>query len=127
MIRKCLVYTILFSMMLHCASRLKLVDTIYKNRNQIAYSIGLIAEIPIAMCDGKYDFGRGIVVNEQEHQTSLPTTLSIAQEINLFHSLFNLTIIPRFVKIADTIWGSYTSKEYTSPAALIFHPPSLIS
>ncbi len=114
-------------MMLHCASRLKLVDLIYKNRNQIAYSIGLIAEIPIAMCDGKYDFGRGIVVNEQEHQTSSPITLSIAQEINLFHYFSNFTITPSFVKIADTIWGSYTSREYITPSVLIFHPPSLIS
>lgn len=41
-------------MTLHCASRLGVVSYLYENRLEIAYQIGLIAEIPIAMCAGDY-------------------------------------------------------------------------
>lgn len=111
-------------MMLHSASRLGVLSYLYQQRHDIAYAVGLIAEIPIAMCNSDYDFGSGLVIvsaNGSDH--SLPPQSLQAREIQLFVNEFIGFIEPRRLefKIDQPF---LVESAYSSPPLSIFHPPS---
>jgi hypothetical protein len=112
-------------MVIHCSSRLGLVDHLYQKRHQIAYSFGLIAEIPIAMCSGEYDFGKGLVIQiADDEKSTAPSHLTVANEINLF-------VVTEFIVLSnhlsfeiDQSVSNYCFPNYHSPHSDIFRPPA---
>ncbi len=125
MIKNLIIYTILSSMTLHCGVRLGFLDQLYQQRHKIAYNIGLIAEIPIALCNSDYDFDKGLKIeNHEADQTALPIS-SIAQEIILFSpTQLSFTFSPQEL-LAGPFGCNYSFGKYFSPYADIFHPPCL--
>jgi hypothetical protein len=122
--RKSLAYIVLLSMVLHCASRLGLLDKVYQNRNKIAYSVGLIKEVPIATCSSDYDFGKGLTIQTADDDSTIPTHLKIASEINLFvPPAFTNPLRPSAIQIASSV-NNYISIPYFSFLTDVFHPPS---
>jgi hypothetical protein len=82
--RKAIISTILLSMVLHCACRLGVIDHLYNNRKNIAFSIGVIKEMPIASCGSEYEHPLTIEVDDDASGDSVPATTFKAQQINLF-------------------------------------------
>lgn len=84
MMRKVVIFVILGSMILHCASRVGLLSYLYQNRNEIAYTLGLTDELPIAMCNSDYDFDKGLTIQSADHDETSQRTFPVAFEIKLF-------------------------------------------
>jgi hypothetical protein len=82
--RKVVIFIILGSMILHCASRVGLLSYLYQNRNEIAFTLGLTDEIPIAMCNSDYDFDKGLTIQSADHDETSQRTFPVAFEIKLF-------------------------------------------
>ncbi len=82
--RKVVIFVILGSMILHCASRVGFLSYLYQNRNEIAYTLGLADEMPIAMCNSDYDFDKGLTIQAVDHDETSQRTFPIAFEIKLF-------------------------------------------
>lgn len=82
--RKVVIFVILGSMILHCASRVGLLSYLYQNRNEIAFVLGLTDEIPIAMCNSSYDFDKGLTIQSADHDETSQRTFPVAFEIKLF-------------------------------------------
>ena len=118
---------ILCSMMLHCASRLGILSYLYQERHSIAHSMGLIQEVPIALCSSNYDFNKGLSIQDNDDSQTLPVTIAHAQEITLFapdtravnadgsHYFFTETINQ----------SSYRVAVHASPHFKIFQPPKV--
>ncbi len=125
MMRRTLALLILFSMVLHCASRLGVLSYLYENRNQIANTIGLISEVPIAMCSSDYDFNEGLHIQHADTDQSTPTGFLTANEITLFfqtHITFNLQ---KFTELSGSRKSQYTTGYYQHPSLEIFQPPRI--
>ena len=110
-------------MTLHCASRLGFLDQLYKNRHKIAYTMGLIAEIPIAMCNRDYDFNDALVIEIDDNESLLYGFLS-ANEINLFYKETILSVSHCLPFITCLIKKPFLSGKYSSELFPVFHPPS---
>ena len=124
MIKKGIILVIFLSMMLHCASRVGFLSYLYQHRNEIAYTIGIIAEVPIALCSSDYDFCSGLKIHVQdESDQSLPSVFK-AIEIQLFFSGQNIKVEPKLAIICVNQIPDVLDKVYNSPAFSIFHPPS---
>jgi len=113
-------------MTLHCASRLGVLSYLYEKRHSVAFKIGLIAEVPIAMCNREYDFGKGLVIHDNDSgDSTIPPAIFHAQEIQLF-----ITSIPQLELKTDWLAINSSrqlfpdSSRYSSPSLSIFHPPS---
>jgi hypothetical protein len=124
--RKLLIYTILLSMALHCGCRLGFLDHLYNKRHEIAYAVGLIAEVPIALCGGHYDPPKTFTIKPNSEAQSLPPAFIKAEPINLFfvaeysqHDgekiLLNETQSPYFQNLYQLV--------LVKP---VFHPPSVV-
>jgi hypothetical protein len=125
-IKKLLAYTILLSMTLHCACRLGVVDRMYKKRNEVAFAMGLIAEIPIAICSSDYKATHNFKQDASDDKDSIPAFAFKTEYINLF-------FVPAY-RHPDEKRISYTQKlhfrfvnlySFESPHS-IFHPPSFV-
>ncbi|HMV08459.1 MAG TPA: hypothetical protein PK325_14450 [Cyclobacteriaceae bacterium] len=127
MIKNLTIYTLLLSMALHCACRLGVLDHLYERRHQIAFSVGLLAEVPIAVCGHKYDPGTSLKINTQQQHAPLPSTVFQSQEIKLFFTSAELSVHPDYYLLTSNGWRDCGATEYPSPDVSIFHPPSLIS
>jgi hypothetical protein len=116
---------ILASMVLHCAGRLGLLSHLYENRHHIAYTIGLITEVPIAMCSSDYDFDGGLAIleNDTAEQPGQQHLFVQAQEIILF--MPPAATQPSFTETSFTVKGltPYSGQFYHTANADIFHPP----
>ena len=117
---------ILLSMVLHCASRLGFISYLYSNRHDIAYSVGLIAEIPIAICssDSALPDAPLIIEYPQDADTSVPVHFGQAKEIVLFldtHQTNSVGSLRHTIVEHNTTKGQHF---YASPHFSIFHPPS---
>ncbi|HMI66936.1 MAG TPA: hypothetical protein VK517_12900 [Cyclobacteriaceae bacterium] len=124
MLRKSLSLILLISMTLHCTSRLGLLSHLYQVRHSIAYSVGLIAEIPIAMCSSDYDFSKGLQIEVPDSEKGMPG-LAQAYEINLFFiSAFSLPD-PSSVLLSRELFIRGPANYRLTPDLSIFHPPSL--
>ena len=125
MIQRAITFVILFSMMLHCAARLGVLSYLYENRNDIANTLGLISEVPIAMCSSDYDFQKGLHIQHADDHHSLAASFLNAQEINLFFEanipfqIQNVTNVEVNQKSIDP--ASY----YLQPFLEIFQPPRI--
>ena len=113
-------------MVLHSASRVGLISYLYQQRHEIAYTLGIIAEIPIAMCSSDYDFSGKLVIHEQKSaDSSVPPSIAQAPEIHLFLQrlcTFDVNGVRSLVRIAHQ---SYIADNgYPTPTLSIFHPPS---
>ena len=91
--RKVVIFVVLGSMILHCASRVGFLSYLYQNRNEIAYTLGLTDEMPIAMCNSDYDFDKGLTIQSADHDETSQRTFPIAFEIKLFCD-FDKTHVP---------------------------------
>jgi hypothetical protein len=113
-------------MTLHCASRLGVLSYLYEKRHSVAFTIGLISEVPIAMCNNDYDFNEGLVIQEDtERDSTLPPIAFHTQEIHLFCNDFTdlSADANRFALQIDNS-SVVIDHTYNTPALSIFHPPS---
>jgi hypothetical protein len=109
-------------MVLHCASRLGVLSHLYQKRHHIAKAVGLIVEVPIAMCSSDY-YGDQFVVQDQDMSDALPAMI-VALEINLFIHTEEVVIHHADgVPVIHQTAVAYSLK--APPPSAIFHPPSL--
>ncbi len=126
MIKRLGIALVLLSMVLHSASRLGMLSYLYQQRHQIAYAVGMITEVPIAMCNSDYDFEGGLQFHTtDDSDRTLPPAVLQAKEINLFF-VVNLDLKPNAEKIVLRSLSRFDVREvpYSSPPLSIFHPPS---
>lgn len=115
---------ILTCMMLHCASRVGFLSYLYQQRHEIAFTLGLIAEVPIAMCSSDYDFNDDLSVHVSDSDDAAHQALPMAFEINLFCVA---VAMPDFAakEAVSTATGTH---RWSGPRAgclrSIFHPPA---
>ena len=116
---------ILVSMVLHCASRLGVISYLYSKRHDIAYSVGLIAEIPIAMCNSEYFPKQAPLVIKTPETTdeSRPIQFFQAHEILLFVEVRSDAFRSEPFQIKTDHNTAFLQSRYTPPALSIFHPP----
>jgi hypothetical protein len=93
MLKKSLSIVILISMVLHCSSRLGFLSYLYEKRHTIAYSAGLIAEIPIAICKSDYSFKKSFKIHHDDSEQNIPPGLVATFEINLFFQPSCLSLV----------------------------------
>lgn len=123
--KRALCLLILVSMTLHCASRLGLLSYLYQNRHTVAFTLGLISEIPIAVCSSDYEGGKTLVITApDETDKSLPATISHAGEINLYFERITFNHTPHFYWLATHRIPALQEIPYTPPLQDIFHPPT---
>jgi hypothetical protein len=123
MIRRLPCYILFTSMLLHCSGRLGLLDQLYGSRFVIAYSIGLIDEVPITVCNGEYDTRSAFTIETSDHShSSLPSKFQV-REINLFtvKVLSHIDFIPLSLSTPGQAFDDLYALILTKP---IFHPPS---
>lgn len=111
-------------MTLHCACRLGILDQLYQQRHAISHAIGLIEEIPIAMCNSDYDFSEGLVIETQQEDSSVPAHIVQANEINLFFYSYS---IPPLLNNSITLALVFTLEDENllqRDFASVFHPPA---
>lgn len=121
--KKAVSLIILVSMMLHSASRLGILSHLYEERHSIAFTIGLIAEIPIALCSSDYDADPGLSVQTTAgDQDPIPRAFQ-AREIVLFcdDPVISLDFIP--VPLSNSVYQPYVETPYSSPLTGVFQPP----
>lgn len=124
MFRKALVYTILLSMTLHCGCRLGFVDRLYQKRHEVAYAIGLIAEIPIAICSSGYDFGKELKIETQKTETALPVSFLQVQEISPFYHSARLELSANISVSLESFFLFIETKFNNKIPDSVFHPPA---
>jgi hypothetical protein len=83
-IKKLTAYIILLSMTLHCACRLGVIDRVYKKRNEIAFAMGFIAEIPISICSSDYKTTHSFKLDKSDVNEAVPGLVFKTEYINLF-------------------------------------------
>jgi hypothetical protein len=123
MIRRLLCSVILVSLTMHCISRVGLLSYLYENRHSIAYSFGIISEIPIAICSSHYDFNKVLVIDSPETDQQLPAFAS-GNEINLFLMPALQLPGPPSGTLTPKSSAAYVDAPYSSPVRSIFHPPA---
>lgn len=125
MFNRLLVYLILSSMIFHCAGRLGVLDSLYQQRHRIAYNLGLIAEIPIAICSGDYDFdGKLNFKSDDNDQASTPINYQ-PREITLFFISEDSQLARVSASNSQSFNSHYTVNLYKSPDRTIFQPPKI--
>jgi hypothetical protein len=122
--KKALALIILTSMMLHCASRLGLLDYLYQQRHQLAYHAGLISELPIAICSSDHHLTHDLVIIHQDSDQHVPVSLSHAAEIILFFESQALQLDLPDCIIVDEKHSGNVIMHNSDNAKSIFHPPS---
>ena len=127
MIQKTIVYAILVSMALHCGCRLGLLDQLFQKRHEIAYAIGLIEEIPIALCSSDYEFNTGLKIETHDDFPSIHYSMVHAKDISpFFISRYELHRRQERL-LADSNTTSYPDLYRLVLVSPIFHPPSFLS
>jgi hypothetical protein len=123
--RRIISLVILCSMMLHCASRLGILSYLYQERHSIAHAVGLIQEIPIALCSSDYDFNQGLSIQDHDDSETLPVTFGHAHEITLFapHNDFDNTRRSHHYLAGTLNQPPYLITISSSPHFKIFQPP----
>lgn len=112
-------------MVLHSASRLGVLSYLYQQRHEIAYAIGVIAEIPIAVCNSDYHPNNNLVIVTSDDETpGTPPAIISAREIQLFIVTALDHVHPSRTMALVTHDSPMIERRYSSPALSIFHPPS---
>lgn len=104
--------------------KLGLLDFLYEHRYLIAYEIGLIDEIPIAVCSDNYETSAALHLHD------------IVVDQPICHFLFN-TIEVKWIMTVDSqvinplrkVFYSFSKTRYQvfiypKPTLLVFHPPA---
>ncbi|HOX83598.1 MAG TPA: hypothetical protein PLJ60_15130 [Chryseolinea sp.] len=125
MTKRALTFTILLSMVLHCAGRLGVLSYLYKNRLELANTIGIISEIPIALCSSDYDADKNLKIHLPDSDTSLPVNFLSGQEIILFFNHQPLLFTLNKTAFASDSKSHYALPRYPSPTLKIFQPPRI--
>lgn len=126
--RRIISLVILCSMMLHCASRLGILSYLYQERHSIAQAVGLIQEVPIALCSSDYDFNQGLLsIQDHNDSETLPVTFGHAHEINLFapDNAFDNTCYSHHYLAGTLNQPPYIATISPSPHFKIFQPPRI--
>lgn len=125
--RRIISLVILCSMMLHCASRLGLLSYLYQERHAIAHAVGLIQEIPIALCSSDYDFNQGLSIQVHDDSETQPVTFGHAHEITLFapDNDFDNTRYSHHYLAGTLNQPPYLATISPSPHFKIFQPPRI--
>jgi hypothetical protein len=123
-VRRIAVAIILFTMTLHCASRIGFLSFLYEQRHEIAYGLGWIDEVPIATCNGDYHFGNELLIQDHEDTHGTPPGISQAREITLFFNNIEFEIRPRRMLLTEGHLTHVVEHQYPSPPLSVFHPPS---
>ncbi len=112
-------------MILHCASRLGVISYLYNNRHDIAYRIGLRAEMPIAMCSGEYISIRAslVIMDANTTDKQMPVQFTHAKEIILFVQALYKSSPEKFNESECSHNTMLFEVAYTPPLLTIFHPP----
>lgn len=125
-VKRIFAIVILLVMTVHCAGRLGVISYLYQQKNTIAQTIGLISELPIAVCSGDYDFDGGFQFVEATDESSTPPIVFQAKEVNLFLSAVFMPPLPTRVLLP----GSYHNAPDGSPLQgmpdSVFHPPAIL-
>jgi hypothetical protein len=111
-------------MVLHCASRLGTLSYLYEKRNDIAFSIGLISEIPMSMCSSNYQFSKKLFLQQEDTKQHAPISFSGVQEIVLFSPVDVLSLTERNPLHYTAVKFKFLLQHYLTPHLDIFHPPS---
>jgi len=123
--KRILSLVVLVSMLLHCSSRLGILSYVYKNRLEIAYSIGMISEMPIAFCSSDYDGDRDLTIQHQDNGDHLPPVFAQAREIHLFCHEIDFTLHPSY-SFSGCIHSPFIHPApYPEPPSAVFHPPAV--
>lgn len=112
-------------MTLHCGVRLGFFDHVYSLRHEIAYGIGLIKEIPLAICGSQYDFSNKLDIVIERETDSIPQSIVKAKEINLFYiSAFRISLTQEilFSNLKVAFLSNLYALDFSNP---IFHPPTV--
>lgn len=120
--KRILIFLILFSMTLHCASRLGILSHLHKNRHEIARALGLIKEIPIALCS-ESDFANGATLLLPDHHDESIPTFHQAPEIILF-CVESVDFETRMYALHHRAGRTpFIVSRYMTERQQIFHPP----
>jgi hypothetical protein len=109
-------------MLLHSASRLGVISYLYQNRHDIAHRIGLIVEIPVAVCNSDYSFSKNPIIYSPGDDEKLPVNFQ-AREIILFFQDTGTDLLLSSVITSEFHFTALVESGYASPSDLIFHPP----
>jgi hypothetical protein len=125
MLKRGIIAIVLFSMVLHSASRVGFLSYLYQQRHQIAYSLGFIEEVPVAVCNSEYDFNQGLAIESaDDSESNLPAAMLLANEIHLFFIKHTVDIHPQLSFLRENTIPGVVEKIYLPPTLSIFHPPS---
>jgi hypothetical protein len=127
MFRKGMVMLILTCMMLHCASRVGFLSYLQQQRHEIAFALGLITEVPIAMCSSDYDFSDGLSIHVSDHDDAARQTLPMAFEINLFCVAVEMPVFAAKEVGNNAAHTSRWSSPLQGCLRSIFHPPAILA
>jgi hypothetical protein len=111
-------------MALHCACRIGFVDHLYNNRYKIAFSTGLIVEIPIALCGSKYEHSKTLKIETSDNADAVPLANIKTDPINLFFVTAYVHPNSRRVLIDASASFQGTNLYRLTLVKGIFHPPS---
>jgi hypothetical protein len=124
-VRKTITFLILLSMVAHSAARLGVLSYLYENRLSIGHTLGLVTEIPIALCSHDYDFGGALVITENDAETGIPANYFQAREIILFYESSDVELTASLYPLGNKSRTALRSTTYSSPEFSFFHPPTV--
>ncbi|WP_133259550.1 hypothetical protein [Pseudochryseolinea flava] len=113
---------ILFSMTLHCSSRIGLISYLYQQRHEMAHALGLISEVPIAVCGSDYYDNTTLTSPTQDSHNHLPATLQ-AIEIILFVNNDEVSTNFDTVLLQNIAFCRYSDAVIGNSPLPIFQPP----
>jgi hypothetical protein len=116
---------ILLSMLLHCSSRLGVLSYLYNNRHDIAYTVGMISEVPIAFCSSDYEGDRALTIQHNDDGDHLPPSFAQAREIHLFFHRMDFSLHPSYIMPRQIYVGFIHPAPYPEPPSAVFHPPAV--
>ena len=125
MFRRLSVYLVLVSLVLHGAARLGLLDIVYQQRHAIAYQLGLISELPIAVCSGNYDFDAGLAIQQDDQDESGRPVSFQVREMTLFITYEEISLLSHNCAELSAQRCGYVTMLYDCPNRAIFQPPKL--
>jgi len=112
-------------MTLHCAGRLGVLSYLYQNKAQIAHTLGLIAEIPIALCSSDYHSDSGFIFQTNDDTSTTPPLVLQVSEVQLFIATpFNLQVPDRLL-LSEFQFCAEHQKVLSRPPQSIFQPPAV--
>lgn len=120
--KKSLCLIILAAMIIHSAGRFGALSWLYEKRHDIAYAFGLIAEIPIAICNSDYNFDKGLKMESSPDQQAMPVYMQ-AHEINLFYVSEVRLGDPQQILLSVDQGSAAAANDYLVLLAPVFHPP----